>query len=77
MTSKVKKTTSGKEHLFKLQILYQSRLDQKYGKLKEENGSKKNSPIHIVVWKKSTQHCKAIILLNISLKFQLDCYKKC
>ena len=49
MTNKVKKTTSVKEHLFKLQILYQSILDQKYGKLKEEKGSKRNSPIHIVV----------------------------
>ena len=75
MTSKVKKITSGKEDLFKFQILYQSRLDQKYGRSKEEKESKRNSLSHIVVWKIPTQHCKAIILLN--LKFQLDHYKKC
>ena len=49
MTSKVKKITSGKEGLFKLQILYQSMLDQKYGRSKEEKESKRNSLIHIVV----------------------------
>ena len=67
MTSKVKKITSEKEDLFKFQIFYQSRLDQKYGRSKEEKESKQNSLSHIVVGKAPTQHCKAIILLNFFL----------
>lgn len=36
MTSKVKEITSGKRHLFKLQIPYKSRLVQKYGRSEEK-----------------------------------------